>query len=37
VLNICDVVAALLTLRANGGDWLEALDAAIPQRKRGAL
>ncbi len=36
VLNICDVVLALLRLRANGGDWPDALDAAIPRRKRAA-
>lgn len=36
VLNICDVVLALLRLRANGGDWADALDAAIPRRKRAA-
>ncbi|KAG2449455.1 hypothetical protein HYH02_005602 [Chlamydomonas schloesseri] len=36
VLNIDDVVYALLRYRVNGGDWLDALDAAIPARKRGA-
>ncbi|GLC33401.1 hypothetical protein PLESTB_000071600 [Pleodorina starrii] len=36
VLNICDVVLALLRFRTNGGDWLDALDAAIPRRKRAA-
>ncbi|KAG2482009.1 hypothetical protein HYH03_019033 [Edaphochlamys debaryana] len=36
VLNIDDVVLALLRLRDSGGDWLGALDAAIPQRKRAA-
>lgn len=35
VLNIDDVVYALLRFRVNGGDWLDALDAAIPARKRG--
>ncbi|GIL83183.1 hypothetical protein Vretimale_11426 [Volvox reticuliferus] len=34
VLNICDVVLALLRFRSNGGDWVDALDAAIPRRKR---
>ncbi|KXZ54521.1 hypothetical protein GPECTOR_4g586 [Gonium pectorale] len=36
VLNICDVVAAMLRFRSNGGDWADALDAAIPRRKRTA-
>ncbi|GIL52804.1 hypothetical protein Vafri_8572 [Volvox africanus] len=34
VLNICDVVLALLRFRSNGGDWVDALNAAIPKRKR---
>ncbi|GLI59957.1 hypothetical protein VaNZ11_002012 [Volvox africanus] len=34
VLNICDVVLALLRFRSNGGDWWDALNAAIPRRKR---
>lgn len=34
VLNICDVVLAMLRFRTNGSDWGDALDAAVPRRKR---
>jgi hypothetical protein len=34
VLNVSDVVIALIVANATGGDWVTALDLVIPQRKR---